>query len=499
MEPNINIKSKKNIIAIVGIVLSFLLMVIGVTYAYFGFFVEEKNVSSIQFQTGAVDLSLEGSTITFNNLAPIYTEYKDTQASVTTFSINNPSSKMDACYELSMNVTSIDSSLANETMIWEVTNTTTDIVYSGTFDNTSTGGNIVMIDAGQIVSDTTHNFILRIWIAYDNNLEQLDMLGKSLNISLKSDAYNGTCNKVVLLSADGGVLSSSRMRFGTGSSVTITPNGTKSLYGVNITCDEGIDGSVNPTTGVFTLTETTNSGNCNISLEKNYLSSIAEQGDYINYVGNNECPNDNACAGCNAITTTAGSSCAASGYCASSSYAFTAYGWRIAYIDNNGTVSNYADDSVYITTGGSPECLTSTASAPEANIIAFDSAALKYCNSLYAYSGECNSNSAWNMNDTDFQNILGNNGSTLSSCRAAASVACGNANTITANNGMYWFSGAYSDTATYFWQGYSYEYVTSIATAISKGVRPVIRLYTGTTYSSGDGESNSTPFVLVSQ
>ena len=157
------------------------------------------------------------------------------------------------------------------------------------------------------------------------------------------------------------------------------------------------------------------------SFEGGALLSNKEVGSYVNYVGNNGC-NGDSCKGKNANYINDSDM----GYCSNQYYKFKYSGWRIAYINN---------DSVHLISAGAPECLCTNSSGISSNanctssevsnngaknhINNLNEKALEYCNSIYAYGGICDINSAWNINSQDFKNILGR---TLSSSSCFDSV-----------------------------------------------------------------------------
>ena len=136
--------------------------------------------------------------------------------------------------------------------------------------------------------------------------------------------------------------------------------------------------------------------------------NTVETGSYVQYTGTNGCTGE-SCNGQNAnyVDDTD------MGYCNSSSYKFSVNGWRVGYIK---------DESAYLVAAGANECLCTNSDGTTSNnscssheetefvplhLANLNQASLKYCNPEFAYGGTCNSNSAWAMNEIDFQNITG--------------------------------------------------------------------------------------------
>ena len=226
------------------------------------------------------------------------------------------------------------------------------------------------------------------------------------------------------------------------------------------------------------------------------LSSV-EVGSYVKYTGNNGC-SGKACEGENANYVSSSDM----GYCYNSKFKYSSNGWRVAYIQNG---------SAYLTTGGSPECMSTdengvasseivstydvTSGAPKhrANLNAY---ALKYCNSTYAYGGICNSSSIWNMNETDFKKITGSTLSLTSCYKLSENKNCGYQNDLIDNAGFYWYSEMDSSNShnTFYWDpnmrvnDFSYS-------RFNLGIRPVIRLKSSIVVTGGSGTMED-PYVI---
>lgn len=226
---------------------------------------------------------------------------------------------------------------------------------------------------------------------------------------------------------------------------------------------------------------------------KQHLISEVAVGSYVKYTGTNGC-SGKSCEGQNANYVSSSDM----GYCYASSYKFNSNGWRVAYIN---------DGTAYLTSGGSPECMCtdssgnagtscssnneSTAGVPK-HLANLNTKALTYCNSTYAYGGICNSSSAWNMSDGDFQKITGD---TLST---ASSKGSGNYDgfSIINNGGFYWFATPVNASSTYsfFW----YPIIRSVSSALSDrvyGVRPVLRLKSSVIATGGSGTMDD-PYTI---
>ena len=133
------------------------------------------------------------------------------------------------------------------------------------------------------------------------------------------------------------------------------------------------------------------------------------------------------------------------------------------------------------------------------HIAHLNKAALKYCNTNYAYNGVCDVTSSWSINDSDYQMITTNIGTkkTLSNCYSTyGSKACGFNNDLIDNGGYYWFATPYSASSAYTfrWIPY-YRSVSSDLSHFAYGVRPVLRLRSSVSVMSGSGTYKD-PYVI---
>ena len=229
-------------------------------------------------------------------------------------------------------------------------------------------------------------------------------------------------------------------------------------------------------------------GNCDTLTR--FLSN-AEPGAYVKYTGNNGC-SGKACEGQNANYV----SDTDMGYCYDSSYKFNANGWRVAYVK---------DGSAYLTSAGSPECMctnsdgTSSGTSCSSNettvgvpkhLANLNAKALTYCNSSYAYGGKCDSSSAWNMNENDFQYITGDTLKMSYENIVNGKVGLYDDYSIINNGGAYWFStlffGSDISSSVFIWAP-SHRGAASTSSEEDIGVRPVLRLASSVKVTGGSG------------
>ena len=217
--------------------------------------------------------------------------------------------------------------------------------------------------------------------------------------------------------------------------------------------------------------------------EIKYLNEVPV-GSYVAYTGNNGCVGD-ACSGV---------SVSGSGYISN--------GWRIAYIDEEG--------SVHLVSAGAPEKLCTNSDGTTSNsrcsnyettygaplhIANLNNAALKYCNTKYAKDGVCNNETAWAMKENDFTKITGS--SSLVSCLSTSSVDCGLGNDLIDIGGLYWFATPYNSASSHIMFGWypSGRRVSNYDSSSVSGVRPVLRLESSGIITGGEGTSER-PYTI---
>ena len=242
------------------------------------------------------------------------------------------------------------------------------------------------------------------------------------------------------------------------------------------------------------------SASCYLNFESNPKLSEMPVGSYVKYVGNNGC-SGKSCEGQNANYIDDGNK----GFCYNSSYQFSVSGWRIAY---------QKDGSAYLVSAGSPECMCTDSDGKISDNCSGDKSgniskhidnlnkiALNYCNADYSYNGVCDSTSAWNIQDNDYQEITFHYGvrRSLNDCVGSDGYrkkSCGISYDLIDNGGTYWFSSSSdrSNSDVFSWYSSFHALKKSISSSIS-GVRPVLRFHPSVVVIGGAGTYED-PFII---
>ena len=225
------------------------------------------------------------------------------------------------------------------------------------------------------------------------------------------------------------------------------------------------------------------------------LLSNVLPGSYVKYAGTNGCTGS-SCTGQNANYVDDSNM----GYCDNSGFQFKTDGWRVAYV---------SDGTAYLVSGGAPECLSTDANgnASSSNASSYDSstgmtkhlanlnsAALKYCNSSYAYGGVCNTDSAWDIKASDFQKITGNTLSMSSCYNSLGDMSCGYLNDLIDNGGFYYYATLAEGTWMFRWAP-TYFLVNAMHSHSAGGVRPILRMKATVAVTGGSGTKDD-PYTI---
>ena len=175
---------------------------------------------------------------------------------------------------------------------------------------------------------------------------------------------------------------------------------------------------------------------CYLNFSSKMPLSEVEVGSYVAYIGNNGCEGD-YCSGVNA-----NSSATSNGYCNGSTYEFIESGWRIAYVDDEG--------STHLVSGGAPECV--------ATYIDSKNTTTSYTsfNSSYKYG----STYSFNTETGEFT-LSGNigtftwNSSTSSNILTNYKYTCRDTDGVCTQ--LYELSSSYSSTQAYYYYHYNYD------------------------------------------
>ena len=170
---------------VVIMVITLIVSVCTVTLAYFQGNVINDLINGTTVGTGNVDIKISDSNISINNLIPMYNgnvNYEDADF-VKHFSIKNTGS-LNECVDLYLKINNASSGLLNNYLRYLIINDETDTIINGNFGNVDSSNELKLGSLYFYEKDEVKNYTMYIWIEYDENVNQISMLNKSMSASL---------------------------------------------------------------------------------------------------------------------------------------------------------------------------------------------------------------------------------------------------------------------------------------------------------------------------
>ena len=173
------------------IILVLILSVLSVSFAYFGANIIKNGDNKTDINTGSLKLKISDDSVNIDDLLPVYdsnyrTSYKKE------FTITNEEN-LNACSKIYLKLNSIDEELKSKYLKYILIKDNEEVY--GDFNSTS---DKLLLKGEYIESNDSNNYTLYIWISYDENENQINMLGKSLEASIYVEGFDAseitTCN-----------------------------------------------------------------------------------------------------------------------------------------------------------------------------------------------------------------------------------------------------------------------------------------------------------------
>lgn len=182
------IKKKYLILMIITLIVS----VGTLTYAYFEGTVLNDGVNKTTVTTGSINVNISDTSVVATDVKPLSTDSDDSanqfayeQASfVKKFTVSNDADSLNVCIGLYLKINSVDSQLVSQYFRYKIVQDDTGTSIEGNFSDISTLddkflGSLYFFNSGESKSYTMY-----IWIEYDTNANQTDMLNKTMNATL---------------------------------------------------------------------------------------------------------------------------------------------------------------------------------------------------------------------------------------------------------------------------------------------------------------------------
>lgn len=196
------IKKKYLILMVITLIVS----VGTLTYAYFEGTVLNDGVNKTTVTTGSINVNISDTSVVATDVKPLSTDSDDSanqfayeQASfVKKFTVSNDADSLNVCIGLYLKINSVDSQLVSQYFRYKIVQDDTGTSIEGNFSDISTLddkflGSLYFFNSGESKSYTMY-----IWIEYDTNANQTDMLNKTMNATLYVKAVDcklkGNCD-----------------------------------------------------------------------------------------------------------------------------------------------------------------------------------------------------------------------------------------------------------------------------------------------------------------
>ena len=171
----------KNKVKYIVILVLILLSVTGlVTYSYFTANVISNDVNDVNVSSGKLNVRIDDTGVNSSEISPIYDSDFEMLSYNKDFEIISDST-LNSCNKLYLHVNEISDSLKSEYFKYKIIGE--ELELEGNFINAKNGEDLLLLDNLFLEKGTTKYFDLYMWVSYQDDVDQMDMLGT------KIDAY----------------------------------------------------------------------------------------------------------------------------------------------------------------------------------------------------------------------------------------------------------------------------------------------------------------------
>lgn len=163
------------------------LTVISTSFAYFTPNIIRENVNDTNISSGNISVHISDNKVNATNIAPIYDKDMESLAFKKEFSIIS-SSTLNSCNKIYLDITSISDSLKSEYFKYKIVGE--EESYEGNFLSSNNNEKMILIDNVFLKNNESKNYKLYIWISYQDEIDQIDMLGTSVSAKLSIESYD---------------------------------------------------------------------------------------------------------------------------------------------------------------------------------------------------------------------------------------------------------------------------------------------------------------------
>lgn len=176
------------------LVLILILATFGVTYSYFQANIFHDEVKPINVSTGNIQFNISDVNVKIDNIIPIYDSQYESLAYNKEFVVSNLNGTLNGCASIYLNVSNLNDNLKCKYLKYKLIRDD-NMIYEGDF--TEINENKILLAADIYIKSGEYNiYNLYIWISYDDNENQMNLLNNSFNANISVigfDSNDGIC------------------------------------------------------------------------------------------------------------------------------------------------------------------------------------------------------------------------------------------------------------------------------------------------------------------
>ena len=169
-----------------------LVLVVGVSYSYFTPNILSSELKDTKVTTGKVDLRIDDDSISALDIAPIYDEDYEMLAFKKNFLVISSNESLNSCAKLFLNIDEISDGLKSEYFKYKISSSLGE--EEGNFKNAVSGGKMLLADNIYIEKNKSIDFALYIWVSYQDNVDQTNMLNSSIKANIVIEGVDSKDN-----------------------------------------------------------------------------------------------------------------------------------------------------------------------------------------------------------------------------------------------------------------------------------------------------------------
>lgn len=169
---------KNKIKYLIILILILISMSVVVTYSYFTAGVLSNDINDVNVSTGSLNVKINDNSVNSNEISPIYDNDYEMLAYHKDFEIISDST-LNSCNKLYLHINNISDALKSNYFKYKLLGENIDL--DGNFINANNSEDLLLIDNLYLEKNTTKFLDLYMWISYQDDIDQMDMLGTKID------------------------------------------------------------------------------------------------------------------------------------------------------------------------------------------------------------------------------------------------------------------------------------------------------------------------------